>query len=614
MLSRPTAPAGAPAQDPPRRLSAWLAAVVSALLAPSPSVGAENTAAVSPAGRRPNVVVILTDDQGYGDLGSSGNTVLRTPRLDRLARQSVRWEYFYVSPVCTPTRASLMTGRYNYRTRAIDTYRGRAMMEPSEVTVAEMLRPAGYATGIFGKWHLGDCYPMRPRDQGFEESLVHRGGGIAQPADPPGAEGKYTDPMLLHNGRLVQTQGYCTDVYFREGMRWAETAARQGRPFFLYLATNCPHSPYRDVPREKYEYYKRQRIAADVFPPSPGHPHAPRPDADVLARVYAMIDNIDENVGRLDDWLAKTGLADNTLVFFLTDNGEATAGYNAGLRGHKADVYEGGIRSPLFVRWPAKLKPRLVERRIAAHIDLTPTILDACGVSTPREVRFDGRSLLPLLARDVPDWPDRTLFFQAHRGDVPVAWHNAAVRTDRWKLVRNSGFGRTEPPPGAPWELFDMASDPYEMRDATAAHPEVVARLKARYAAWFADVGRTRPDNYAPPRIPLGASGDEPVVLSRQDWRGADWGPNDRGHWEVSVARGGDYRVTVRFQAGARDETLRLACGEARAEKTVAAGVGQTVFDGVRLTPGPARLEAFLSGGAESKPRGVTFVEVERAH
>jgi arylsulfatase/arylsulfatase A len=312
----------------------------------------------------------LTDDQGYGDVGFNGNPVLRTPRLDRLARQSVRWEYFYVSPVCTPTRASLMTGRYNYRTRAIDTYRGRAMMDPAEATIAQMLRGAGYATGIFGKWHLGDCYPMRPQDRGFDECLVHRGGGIAQPSDPPGGEGKYTDPVLLHNGKPTPMTGYCTDVYFREGMRWAESAARAGRPFFLYLATNCPHGPWADVPKDKYAYYKKQRIAADVFPATPGHPHAPRPDADVLARVYAMIENIDDNIGRLFAWLDHEKLTDNTLVLFLTDNGPWTWGYNAGLRDHKTSPYEGGIRSPLLAHWPGKSQPGVCSDRIAAHVDL----------------------------------------------------------------------------------------------------------------------------------------------------------------------------------------------------------------------------------------------------
>lgn len=306
---------------------------------------------------RPNVVLIMTDDQGYGDLGVHGNPIVRTPNIDAMAKKSAILPNFYVSPVCTPTRAALMTGRYNYRTRAIDTFRGRAMMDTEDVTIAELLKAAGYATGIFGKWHLGDCYPMRAIDQGFEVSLVHRGGGLGQPSDPPGAEDKYTDPVLFRNGTAEQAKGYCTDVYFTEGMNWAGQAAAAGKPFFLYLPTNCPHGPFDDVPPKEYAYYKQQTISANRFPKNAGNPIPRNMDADTQARVYAMIENIDQNVGRLLKWLDEQKLTDNTLVIFMTDNGRATPGYNAGLRGNKSTVYEGGLRSPFFACWPGKLQP-----------------------------------------------------------------------------------------------------------------------------------------------------------------------------------------------------------------------------------------------------------------
>src|SRR5438552_11069719 len=376
---------------------------------------------------RPNIVLIMTDDQGYGDLGVHGNPLIRTPSIDALAIKSAVLPNFYVSPVCTPTRASLMTGRYNYRTRAIDTFRGRAMMDTSEVTIAEVLAGSGYATGIFGKWHLGDCYPMRPIDQGFEMALVHRGGGIGQPSDPPGAEDKYTDPVLFRNGQPEPEKGYCTDVYFREGMKWAEKAASDGKPFFLYLPTNCPHGPFDDVPPAEYAYYKQQKITAGQLPTKAGNPVPRNMDADTQARVYAMIENIDQNVGRLLKWLDERKLAENTLVIFMTDNGRATPGYNAGMRGNKSTVYDGGIKSPFFAYWQGKLQPGIASDRIAMHIDLAPTILEICGVTKPVDLKLDGRSLRPLLTRQQTNWLDRTPFSQSHRGDKTVLYHNYSV-------------------------------------------------------------------------------------------------------------------------------------------------------------------------------------------
>jgi arylsulfatase/arylsulfatase A len=563
------------------------------------------------AADRPNVILVVTDDQGYGDLGAHGNPIVRTPHIDAMAKRSAVLTNFYVSPVCTPTRASLMTGRYNYRTRAIDTYRGRAMMDPDEVTVAQLLRQAGYATGIFGKWHLGDTYPLRAMDRGFDEALVHRGGGIGQPSDPPGGEGKYTDPILFRNGKQVAMKGYCTDVYFTEGMKWADAAADKGRPFFLYLPTNAPHGPYADVPADKLAYYQKQDISAGRFPKTDGHPTPEKLNADTLARVYAMIENIDDNVGRLFAWLERRKFTDNTLVIFFTDNGEATVGYNAGYRGHKSDVYEGGIKSPFFAHWPKRLKPGTRSDRIAAHIDVLPTLLGACGVTPPKGLKIDGLDLLPLLEGRAGDWPDRALFFQAHRGDAPVAYHNCAVRTQDWKLVRISGFGREKPPPGEPvFELFDIRTDPFEKADVAAKHPEVVARLKKDYDAWFKDVSSTRPDNYAPPRILLGTAHENPVVLTRQDWRGADWGPKAVGHWEVRVTESAEYDVTLRFQPQDEAATVRLAVGGVNSSQNVDSGSKMAVFRGLKLTKGDARLAATVGDG--DKAVGVMFAEVLR--
>ena len=562
------------------------------------------------AGERPNVILVLTDDQGYGDMGFMGNPIVRTPQMDAMATRSVMLQNFYVCPACTPTRASLMTGRYNFRTKAIDTFLGRAMMDPGEVTVAEVLHRAGYATGIFGKWHLGDTYPLRAMDKGFEEALVHRGGGIGQAGDPPGGEGKYTDPVLFRNGRQVTMKGYCTDVFFNEGLRWAGAQARKGRPFFLYLPTNAPHGPYNDVPPDKLAYYKRQVITPDRFPKTPGQPVRSDINADELARLYAMIENIDDNLGRLFAWLDREKLTDNTLVLFLTDNGEATWGFNAGLRDRKTSPYEGGIKSPLLAQWPGKLQPGVCSDRIAAHIDLMPTILEVCGVPVPAGLKLDGRSLVPLWKRQPGDWPDRALFFQMHRGDVPVRYHNCSVRAQHWKLVHGTGFGTETFQGPLKLELFNMDTDPWEMHDVAAEHPDIVADLKRRYDAWFDDVGSTRPDNYAPVRILLGTPHENPVVLTRQDWRVGIPRQKPYGHWLVNVTEAGNYDITLRFKPVKKPAVAHFEVGGVKAEQPADAGAEIVILKNVSLPAGPGQLEAWLD--ANNQKSGAMFVEVLR--
>ena len=293
--------------------------------------------------RRPNVLLVITDDQGYGDLGLHGNPKIRTPHLDGLARQGIEMEHFHVCPVCSPTRASLLTGRCNYRTGVVDTFLGRSLMHPEEVTLAEMLQGAGYRTGIFGKWHLGDNYPLRAIDQGFQEALVLRGGGIGQPSDPPGGD-SYFDPVLQHNGKQEKTRGYCSDVFTDAALGFIER--NRDRPFFAYLAFNAPHAPLQ-VPDSYYQLYKKMNLAPGDFP-QVGHPLEGKMDPEQTARIYGMVSNIDDNVGRLLAKLDEWKLADSTLVVFLTDNGPQQPRFNAGLRGLKTSVYDGGIRVPCF--------------------------------------------------------------------------------------------------------------------------------------------------------------------------------------------------------------------------------------------------------------------------
>lgn len=528
---------------------------------------------------KPNVLLIITDDQGYGDLGCHGNDKIKTPHLDTLAAESVEFTQFSVCPVCAPTRSSLMTGRYNYRTGAIDTWLGRAMMFPEEVTVAELLAAAGYRTGIFGKWHLGDNYPLRPQDQGFQEALVHKGGGLCQPADFPGNPG-YTDPILEHNGKPVATKGYCTDVYTDAALAFIE--ANKGRPWFAYHATNAPHTPLQ-VPESYAEPYRKMGLGENT------------------ARVYGMVTNIDDNVGRLLAKLKELKLDDNTLVIFLSDNGpEQERGaprFNAGLRDQKGTVYEGGIRVPFFVRWPVKLKGGRKVATMAAHIDVLPTLLEACGARKPADLKLDGVSLMPLLRGDKAPWPDRTIYTQWHRGDEPLLYRSCMARTQRWKLVNGK-------------ELYDLAADPGEKHDVAAQQPDVVAKLRKSYEEWFKDVSSTR--GYAPPRIVLGTPHENPSLLTRQDWRGprAGWAPDSLGHWEVTVAEAGKYRFRVLFRPVEAETAAQFSLGAVRLHKEVPKGAKEATFDVTPLDAGDGRLEAWLY--VADKPVGVEYVEVKR--
>ena len=567
-------------------------------------------AAARAADRKPNVLVILTDDQGFGELGATGNPVVHTPHIDRFASQSVSLTNFHVMPVCSPTRACLMTGRYYYRTGVTDTYLGRSMMHPDETTLAEMLAAGGYRTGIFGKWHLGDNYPMRAMDKGFQESLVLNGGGLAQPGDPPDPvdeRGAYFNATLRRNGTWVKTKGYVSDVLAAAA---AEFIARKSdQPFFVYLPFNCPHSPHQ-VPDDYRRRYDGKDFSAAAFPKK-GHPMAAKNNPEDLARVYGMIENIDDNVGRLLAKLEELKLADNTIVVLFSDNGcQKHNGYNAGFQGWKGTPLEGGIHQFCFIRWPAELKAGRQVDRIAASIDLAPTLLDLCGVAKPERVKFDGVSLAPLLRGEQVAWPDRTLFFQWHRGDAPQRYRNFAVRSQDWKLVQPLGAeekwdGKTA------FQLYDMAHDPLEMHDLAAEKPDLVAKLKAQYDAWFNDVTSGR-DYSVPSRIFLGATEENPVLLTRQDWRGrgASWGPKGVGYWEVNVVAGKGYDIKLRFEPPEKDAEATLACGSAAARQTVKAGEAECTFKNVRLPLGPGRLEASLVKGPNVV--GVRYVEVKR--
>ena len=563
--------------------------------------------AAAPPAKRPNIVIILTDDQGYGDLGVHGNPKISTPNIDRLAREGVQWQYFYVMPVCSPTRACLMTGRYNYRTGVVDTFQGRSLMHPDETTLAQLLSGAGYRTGIFGKWHLGDNFPMRPLDRGFHESLVLKGGGIGQPSDPPGGE-SYFDPILQHNGQPVKTQGYVSDVITDAAIKFI--GDNRAKNFFVYLPFNAPHTPLEAPPKLVAKYQAMNLKVADF--PASSHPIPKAFDPEVTAKIYAMEENIDDNVGRLLSKLDELKLTRDTLVIFFTDNGPQQPRYNAGMLQQKGNVHEGGIRVPLFVRWPAALQGgRIVERVPAAHIDLTPTLLELCKVPKPANVKFDGLSLAPLLRGDPVAWPDRTLYFQWHRGDVPQRYRAFAARSTDWKLVQLAGVpeGVWNAPPK--FELFDMKNDPLETKDVAGEHPDIVEKMKRDYDAWFTDVTGAR-DYTTPSRIHLGTPQENPSVLTRQDWRVPQAGQtlNPHGYWEVLVAKSGAYRIKLTFAVAPANSMVSFELNGVKLSKELGTGATECEFNSVSLKTGPGRLTAWVAHDGKSLP--VKFVEVKR--
>ena len=539
----------------------------------------------------PNIILIMTDDQGWAQVGFHGNPYIQTPTLDRMAAESTEFTQFYVEPKCAPTRAALLTGRHGYRSGVVDTYLGRTLLDPAAVTLAELLAEDGYATGIFGKWHLGDNYPLRPMDQGFQETLVHRGGGLGQPAGPPG--NTYWDPVLEHNGESKKYVGYCTGIFTDQLIDFIR--ANRDRPFFGYLATNVPHGPF-DVDEEWIEPYREMGLP------------------ERTARVYGMIEEFDHNLDRLLKELDELGLTERTIVVFLTDNGPTQQTFTAGLKERKGIAYDGGTRVPFLFRWPGQVEPGRQVDRVAAHIDVVPTLLEAAGVGAPSQP-FDGVSLWPLLsgATALEDWPDRTIYLQNHRGDIPQLNRNASARTQRWKIVQPLGKATDPMPPGAEFELYDMSVDPGETNNLAAEHPEIVEKMRRGYEEWFRDVSSR---GFEPARIHLGSSREPRTTLSRFDWRG-DYderaGEDALGYWPVVIEQQGGYDIVLRF-AGPLPAKGRawVAVGAVTVEQEVPAGSASCEFPGIELEAGPVHLEGLVE--YDDLVRGASFVDVGLVH
>ena len=452
------------------RLNGYVAAVATGIAAVQPI----HTPAEALAGKKPNIIVILTDDQGFGQLGCQGHPWLETPNIDTLCAQSTTFSAFHVSPTCSPTRSALLTGNVPFKNGVTHTGGARSRLALSAVTLPQYLKKAGYISGIFGKWHLGLEEEYQPQARGFDEVFVHGYGGIGQPMDVPGNQ--YFDPVIRHNGTFVRTRGFCTDVFFSQALGWIRE--NRDKRFFAYLATNAPHGPFI-APNGKKEKFARYGF---------------KPNQQGF---YGMIENIDDNVGRLMSCLKEWGLEENTLVIFMSDNGFVSAGtgsgsigsrdgqpmeaFHAGLKGSKKSPHEGGTKVPAFFRWKGVLKEGADIKALSAHIDILSTLVELAGGDVPKDI--DGKSLVPLLEDPDAPWPDRNLFFHIGRWNDKTGPDGSkydkkagfAVRNARYRLVNNE-------------ELYDILNDPGETQNLYAQKPEVAQAMRAAYDQWWDEV------------------------------------------------------------------------------------------------------------------------------
>lgn len=582
---------------------------------------------------QPNVILVMTDDQGYGDFGCHGNPIVKTPHLDRLHGESIRLVDFHVEPMCTPTRGQLLTGVHCLRNGAMNVSSGRTFLRREFPTLGNLFGSAGYATGVFGKWHLGDNYPYRPQDRGFQESVWYPSSHIG--SAPDHWNNDYFDDVYTHNGARKKFEGYTTDVFFNEALRWMKGCISQSKPFFCYIPTAAAHGPLF-VPAKYREPFEKQGLKPNV------------------ARFFGMIANIDENMGRLETFLREAGIRDNTLVIFLTDNG-GTAGvqtFNAGMRGSKITLYEGGHRVPCFIRWPAgKLRSPGDVAGLTAVQDIAPTLVELCGLPTERSrlvghgsnvpadagsvghgsgpLKFDGLSLAAILRGTAEPSADRMVVAQFSRMQKPVPVSgDACVMWQRWRLVEDR-------------ELYDLASDPAQEKNVLDAHPEIAAKLRGHYARWWSEVAPRVNEHSA---LIIGSDAENPMQLSPADWEDSffDQGQQVRnglkrnGAWNIIVERAGAYEFELRRWAREADapfsaalpamqhadgqfiagtalpvSRVRLKVGTADEAQNVARTDKQATFT-ISLPAGRARLQTWLIDEQGQEIAGAYYVYIRR--
>lgn len=482
---------------------------------------------------KPNVILIMVDDIGIGDLACLGNKIIKTPHIDALHQESIRLTDYHVSPTCAPTRAAIMTGHHNYRTGVFFTIKGRSLIMKKETTMAQIFKDNGYNTAMFGKWHLGDNYPFRPQDKGFEEVLSLNGGGIGQALDY--WDNDYFDDKYRRNGVLEQFQGYCTDVWFENAKKYI--GQDRDKPFFCYLSTNAAHSPYWVADKYSDPYKANEEVYNPAF--------------------YGMIANIDENIGQLVAYLKSIDLMDNTILIFTADNGSAAGaqvdpkgnrldgfvvkGNNDGMRGIKASMYEGGHRVPFFMHWKdGGITVGKDIDALTAHYDVLPTLIDLCQLEVSPELKFDGQSMVPLLEGKDEAFEDRTIFVNTQFSTDPIPWLRTALLHKRWRLIEGT-------------ELYNLDTDPEQRTNVADRYPEKVAAFKAEYDKWWSEISPTFAEK---PFFIIGNDAENPMTLHGHDWHSDDFTPWSQKHirsgylnngfWRVNVAQAGTYRMQLR--------------------------------------------------------------------
>ena len=482
--------------------------------------------------KTPNVIIIMTDDQGFGDLGINQNPNIITPNIDKFANKSIQFNNFFVSPVCAPTRSSLMTGRYSLRTGVRDTYNGGAIMSNNETTIAEILREANYATGIFGKWHLGDNYPFRPSEQGFDESLIHLAGGIGQVGDFTNyfkGDTSYFDPILWKNNKQNQYEGYCSDIFAENAIEFIEK--NKNNSFFCYLSFNAPHTPLQ-VPEKYYNMYKDLDPELG-FNDDLSDFRMNEKDKEDARKIYGMVTNIDDNVGKVINKLKELKIEEETIIIFMTDNGPQQIRYNSSMKGRKGTVYNGGIRVPFYIQYSEKFKEPKVINKMSAHIDVLPTILELCNLNVPNDRKIDGQSLVPLINSKSTN--DRFLFSYWTRR-FPEKYINMSIQNDNYKLVGNNDFdSKIEE-----FELYDLVEDPNENNNIISQNIETARSFKKEMDNSIDDLLKSK-NIKNPPRIIIGSEFENPTILNRNDASGERgvWAQNDiYTFWKVNFKKG----------------------------------------------------------------------------